>query len=228
MTALRVENLTLDISGRRLLDNLSFELLAGTSMAIMGPSGSGKTSLINCLSGVVRPTAGRIWLNGSEITFLGTSARAAERLKNVGYVFQFGELLPELNVIENVALPLKLRGVAWSEAEARARRQLESVGLAERANERTEVLSGGEVQRVAIARAIVGQPAVILADEPTGALDDDNAGHVTKLIFSLSTQLSAGVVVGTHNQAVASQADKAFVLKSGKLEPIKLRRDAGW
>ena len=132
MAVLRVENLTLEIPGRRLLDNISFDLERGESIAIMGPSGAGKTSLINCVCGIVKPTSGRIWLVDSEVTLQTASKRAASRLANVGYVFQFGELLPEISVLENVALPLKLRGVPWDDAERRAAHQLETVGLAHR------------------------------------------------------------------------------------------------
>ncbi|MBI2767736.1 MAG: ABC transporter ATP-binding protein [Chloroflexi bacterium] len=222
MIVLRVENLTLDVPGRRLLDNISFELQPGDTIAIMGPSGAGKTSLINCVCGIVKPTSGRIWLNDHEVTFQRASERAAIRLANVGYVFQFGELLPELSVVENVALPLRLRGVAWGDAERRALHQLDAVGLAERCSDSPDVLSGGEVQRVAIARAMVAKPSLVLADEPTGALDEDNAGRACDLIFALAANLGAAVIVGTHNPAVASRANRSFHLRNGRMEVLRL------
>ncbi|MBK6319611.1 MAG: ABC transporter ATP-binding protein [Dehalococcoidia bacterium] len=218
MAVLRVENLTLEIPGRRLLDNISFDLERGESIAIMGPSGAGKTSLINCVCGIVKPTSGRIWLVDSEVTLQTASKRAASRLANVGYVFQFGELLPEISVLENVALPLKLRGVPWDDAERRAAHQLETVGLANRGRDSPDVLSGGEVQRVAVSRAMVTEPALILADEPTGALDEENSSRVCDLIFSLATTFGAAVVVGTHNPEVASRAHRSVILRDGRID----------
>lgn len=220
MSVLRVEGLTLDVPGRRLFEEVSFELHRGETLALTGPSGAGKTSLINCVCGITRPTSGRVWLNAEEITMQSPSRRALARLTNVGYVFQFGELLPELNVAENVALPLKLRGVAWDDAGRRALRQLDLVGLADRWNDKPEVLSGGEVQRVAICRAMVTEPALILADEPTGALDEANARHVCDLLLSLAAASAAAVIVGTHNPEVASRAARRFDLRGGSLTPL--------
>ena len=215
---LRVEHLSLDIPGRRLLDDISIHLRPGETLAVMGPSGSGKTSLLNCLAGIIRPTSGRVWLREEELTFLSPARRAAVRLANVGCVFQFGELLPELSIVENVALPLRLRGVTSNEARSRAERRLEAVGLKERAADSPEILSGGEVQRVALARATVAEPCLILADEPTGSLDEHNAAVVCDLIYGQATQLGAAVVVATHNPDVARRADGVSTLRNGRLE----------
>jgi ABC-type lipoprotein export system ATPase subunit len=220
LTALKVENLILDIPGRRLLDNVSFELQAGETLVIMGPSGCGKTSLINCISGISTPTSGRIWIQGQEITFANPYRRAAIRLANIGYIFQFGELLPELTVIENVALPLRLRGMPRRDAEEAALDQLASVGLADRRTANPEVLSGGEVQRVAVARAMATNPPLVLADEPTGSLDEDNTQRVVDLIFALAARSRAAVVVGTHNPRVADLAGRVALLSDGKLVPM--------
>lgn len=221
MSQLEVVDLTLEVPGRRLLDRAAFAAETGECVAVMGPSGSGKTSLLNCLSGITRPTTGAVRLDGTELSALGNAARAAFRLRRVGLVFQAGELLPELTVAENVALPLRLQGVARREADARALAWLERLGLGDRGAAHPDVLSGGEVQRVGIARALAHGPALVLADEPTGALDEANAVRVAELLVGTAKDLGATVVVATHDPLVAARADRVLRLHEGRLVPAE-------
>ena len=227
MSRLHVINLSLDVPGRRLLNNITFEAAAGTCLAIMGPSGSGKTSLLNCLCGITTPTAGTVRVGDVEVTRLGPSQRAAFRLRHVDMVFQFGELLPELTVVENVALPLRLLNVARHEAERRATTWLDRLGLQGRGAAHPTVLSGGEVQRVGIARALVHEPQVVLADEPTGALDEVNAAQVVSLLVGMAKQLGATVVIATHDPSIAAKADQVFRFHEGRLVPTSATRQNG-
>lgn len=219
MGSLLVHDLVLEIPGRRLLDGVEMAADAGQCLAVMGPSGSGKTSLLNCLAGITRPTAGTIRVGDVDVDRLGTAARAAFRLRRVGLVFQFGELLPELTVVENVALPLRFLKVPRLEAEGRAMALLDRLGLGDRARAHPDVLSGGEVQRVGIARALAHAPALVLADEPTGMLDEANAVQVTALLIGMATASGATVVVATHDPAVAAAADRVLRLHDGHLSP---------
>jgi ABC-type lipoprotein export system ATPase subunit len=217
LSGLDVSGLTLDIPGRVLLDGLDLTATPGECIAVMGPSGSGKTSLLNCLCGIVRPTSGSVRVCGVEISQLGESRRAHFRLRRIGMVFQFGELLPELSVLENVALPLRLMGVTRTEAECRAVDWLERLGLGARGGAHPDVLSGGEVQRAGIARALVHAPALVLADEPTGSLDEENAGIVAGMLVGAAKDLGATVVIATHDPLVASVADRVLRLRDGRL-----------
>lgn len=217
MARLEVIGLSLEVPGRRLLDNVDFAADAGACVAIMGPSGAGKTSLLNCLSGITLPTSGSVSLDGVEVTSLKLSERSAFRLRRIGVVFQFGELLPELTVLENVALPPRLLGVARREAEERAAAWLDRLGLAGRGDTKPDVLSGGETQRVAIARALVHEPSLVLADEPTGALDEANTRHVAGLLVEMAKVVGATVIVATHDPFVASMADRTLRLREGRL-----------
>jgi putative ABC transport system ATP-binding protein len=183
----------------------------------MGPSGSGKSTLLNCLAGIFLPSSGQVVIDGSTVTAMSVSARARLRLRRVGIVFQFGELLPELTVLENVALPLRLQGRGARVADGGARAMLERLGVAGHAAKHPTELSGGEVQRVGIARALVHEPSLVLADEPTGALDEDNAGLITGLLIGVARELGAAVVVATHDPTVAACANRVFRLRAGRL-----------
>ncbi len=219
MRGLEVAHLALAVPTRTLWADVSFELSPGESVAVMGPSGSGKTSLLHCLCGIRRPNAGTIVVDGVNVTALGASALAVLRRDRIGIVFQFEELLPELSVAENVELPLRLSGVSGKAAAARASDVLREVGVGDRARAQPHVLSGGEVQRVAIARAIAKSPSLVLADEPTGALDEANGMAVAQLLFASAKELGAVVVVATHNPKVALLADRIAVFSNGKLVP---------
>ena len=219
MGRLEVRDLSIDVPGRRLLDEVSFAANAGECLAFMGPSGSGKTSLLHCICGISVPASGSVWIDGMELTSLSSAKRSEFRLQRVGMVFQFGELLAELTALENVALPLRLSGVPRHDAEERAGRWLERIGLAERFEAHSTSLSGGEVQRIGIARALAHEPRLVLADEPTGALDESNTENVTELLIGAAKELGATVIITTHDPMVAAKADKVFRIRGGCLIP---------
>jgi putative ABC transport system ATP-binding protein len=206
--------LHLAVGDRVLFDDLSLDVACGSAVAIMGPSGSGKTTLLHCLVGLRVPDGGEVEINGRPLSSLSRRERSVVRLHQVGMVFQFGELLPELSVLENVALPLRLRGSAVS---SRPRELLRDLGLDDRATSFPGVLSGGEVQRVAIARALIGSPALVVADEPTGALDEQLSRVVCELLVEQAKRAGSGLVVVTHDPLVASYMDVTYVIRDGRL-----------
>ena len=210
-----VADVVLEVSGRRLLDGLSLAVMPRESIAIMGPSGSGKTTLLNCIAGLIRPASGTVTVAGCDMNRGKQSRIAGQRLRNIGLVFQFGELLPELTVIENVVLPALF--VGRSDAYAQATSWLEAVGMAEHARQYPDSLSGGETQLVAIARAMITEPAVVLADEPTGALDEVNARLVTDLLLAACRLGGAALLIATHDPAVARSTDRTLRLRQGSL-----------
>jgi putative ABC transport system ATP-binding protein len=214
-----VSELALTLPDRPLLQRIDLEIESAESVAVMGPSGAGKTSLLNCIAGLSAPTHGQVFVDGTELTSLSARARADFRLRHVGFVFQFAELMPELTVVENVALPLRLVGAGRRDAKHAALRALERVGLGDRRDVRPDVLSGGEAQRTAVARALVHGPKVILADEPTGALDEENTTVVVDLLRATAHEVGAALVTATHDPRVAARADRTLVLRDGVLSP---------
>lgn len=198
------------------LDGVSFSLQQGESLAIVGPSGSGKTTLLGLCAGLDLPSAGRVSLLGTDLASLSEDGRAAFRGEKVGFVFQNFQLLPTLTALENVMVPLELRGA--SGAEKRASELLEAVGLGKRAKHYPIQLSGGEQQRVALARAFINQPELLFADEPTGNLDGTNGGHVTELLFDLNHRSGSALVMVTHDLELASKCDRILKLRDGKVE----------
>jgi putative ABC transport system ATP-binding protein len=202
---------------RVVLHALSLEIPAGAFIAILGKSGSGKSTLLNLLSGIDTPDAGEIWINGRQLTALDETQRTIFRRNHIGFIFQFFNLIPTLTVGENVTLPLELQGVDDQQARRQAETLLEQVGLLERWKSFPDRLSGGEQQRVAIARALVHNPDIILADEPTGNLDDDTGKHILALLEDLSRQSGKNLILVTHSAEAAFHADEIFVLKDGVL-----------
>lgn len=198
-----------------ILQPIDLDIGAGERCAIVGPSGSGKTTLLALLAGLDLPSAGRVWLGDAELSALDEDARAALRRTRVGFVFQNFQLLENLSALDNVALPLELRGEP--DARARARDLLERVGLAERMHHYPPTLSGGEQQRVALARAFVGRPQVLFADEPTGSLDRASAQAVLELMFDLNRAAGTTLVVVTHDDALAARVDRRLTLSGGRL-----------
>ncbi|MER7518566.1 ABC transporter ATP-binding protein [Streptomyces sp. NPDC126499] len=199
-----------------------FSLRAGEVVAVMGPSGSGKSTLLHCLAGIVRPDAGTIHYNGRELTALSDARRSALRRSDFGFVFQFGQLVPELTCVENVALPLRLNGERRRHAETRAREWLARLEVEDVAGKRPGEISGGQGQRVAVARALVTAPRVIFADEPTGALDSLNGERVMRLLTDASRDTGAAVVLVTHEARVAAYSDREIVVRDGSV------RDTEW
>ena len=197
------------------LDGLDLEVGRGERVAITGPSGSGKTSLLLVLTGLEEADAGEVRVDGRSLAAMDADARADLRRERIGIVFQSFHLIPTLTARENVALPLEIGGVA--RARERAARMLERVGLGERASHYPSELSGGEQQRVAIARALVHEPALVVADEPTGNLDADTGERVVELLFELERETGATLVLVTHDPALAARCDRALALGAGRL-----------
>ncbi|TLQ44575.1 ABC transporter ATP-binding protein [Streptomyces marianii] len=216
--SLAVHGLSCRVGDRQLLARAELEVAASESVAVMGPSGSGKSTLLACALGLVKPQEGSVRVAGTDITTLGRRGLARHRRRHMGVVFQFGELLPELTLVENVALAALLAGVPHAEAYADAESLLAELGVPGDLTP-TSQLSGGERQRAAVARALINKPAVLLADEPTGALDTRNRDSVAELLFSVPRRWSCALLVVTHDIEIAHRADRCLVLSDGKLVP---------
>ncbi len=202
-------------SGVAAVRGIDLEIDAGQFVAITGASGSGKSTLLHMLGGITRPTAGRVLLEGIDLAGLDDDALAVVRRRRIGFVFQRYNLLPELSLVENVALPLVLDGVADLRCRDAAAAALAAVGMEHRASHRPDELSGGEQQRGAIARALVTRPAIVLADEPTGALDSDNSRRVVELLAELVAERGQTVVLVTHDAGVAAGASRTIRISDG-------------
>ena len=199
------------------LSDVNLELSRGDFASIMGPSGGGKTTLLNCLGGLDLPSSGEIHLNGKRVTAMSDRELTELRRQEIGFIFQFFNLMPTLSLRENVELPLLLTHSSRAEGE-RIDTLLEYVGLIDRANSFPAELSGGEMQRVAIARALVHRPALVLADEPTGNLDSENGIRILELIQKASADFGATVIMVTHNPAIAASGNRQFEIRDGKLK----------
>lgn len=206
--------------GLSLFRQLDLDVLAGEMVAIIGRSGAGKSSLLHLLAGLDQPTAGEVWIGETALHTLNTEQSAVLRNRAIGYVWQFHYLLPEFSALENVALPLMAGGRARREAEAEAQRWLERVGLGERAKHRSGELSGGEQQRVALARALAPRPLLLLADEPTGDLDDETAATLFALVKKICREEQLATLLVTHNIDLAKRCDRVLRLSEGRLEVI--------
>ncbi|MFE0132707.1 ABC transporter ATP-binding protein [Streptomyces sp. NPDC059037] len=198
------------------LDDAEFSIHPGEVVAVMGPSGSGKSTLLHCLAGIVRPDAGSITYNGRELTGLPDATLSALRRSEFGFVFQFGQLVPELTCVENVALPLRLNGAKRKDAEATARTWMERLEVDDVLAKRPGEVSGGQGQRVAVARALATGPRVLFADEPTGALDSLNGERVMELLTDAARSTNAAVVLVTHETRVAAYSDREIVVRDGR------------
>jgi putative ABC transport system ATP-binding protein len=203
------------------LDGASLAIDAGEVVAVMGPSGSGKSTLLHCLAAITRPDAGTVTYAGREVSAGSDTARSALRRRDFGFVFQFGQLVPELTAVENVALPLRLERTRRREAERRAAEWLERLEVADVAGKRPGEISGGQSQRVAVARALVSRPRVIFADEPTGALDSLNGERVMRLLAGSARETGAAVVLVTHEPRVAAYADREVVVRDGRTRSLE-------
>jgi len=192
----------------------------GEFLAITGTSGSGKSTLLHMLGGITRPSAGRVLLEGTDLASLDDDALAEIRRRRIGFVFQRYNLLPELTLSEDVALPLVLDGTAQARCEAAAREALEAVGMGHRIHHRPDALSGGEQQRGAIARALVTEPAIVLADEPTGALDSANSANVLELLQRLVRERGQTVIMVTHDTSIAEAAGRIVRMRDGRISEV--------
>ena len=193
----------------------------GEFIVIMGPSGGGKSTLLHLLGGIDRPTRGQLHVNGVDLVSASDADLTRFRRDNIGFVFQFYNLLPSLNALDNVILPLLARGLCWKDSRQRGSTMLEQVGLTNRQKHTPGQLSGGEQQRVAIARAMVVEPCVILADEPTGDLDSTSAGSIISLMLDLKQRLGVTFIVATHNPDLLKQAGRAYQLVDGRLNMLQ-------
>ena len=200
-----------------ILDKVSFSLSQGQTAAIIGSSGAGKSTLLNLLGGLDRASSGDIFIDGENLAGLDNQALSVIRNQKLGFVYQFHHLLQEFDALENVAMPLLIRGMARKQAFQQAREVLAQVGLAARAEHRPQALSGGERQRVAIARAIVAKPACVLMDEPTGNLDEATAQDILALLQTLNQQYQQSFIIVTHDKAIAEAQDKCYQLSQGQL-----------
>ncbi|MEU8893455.1 ABC transporter ATP-binding protein [Streptomyces sp. NPDC048442] len=198
------------------LDGAHFSIHPGEIVAVMGPSGSGKSTLLHCLAGIVAPDSGSITYKGRELSSLPDRERSALRRSEFGFVFQFGQLVPELTCVENVALPLRLNGAKRRPAEEQALEWMRKLEVDDLAGKRPGEVSGGQGQRVAVARALVTGPRVLFADEPTGALDSLNGERVMELFTEAARSTNAAVVLVTHEARVAAYSDREVVVRDGK------------
>jgi putative ABC transport system ATP-binding protein len=201
----------------RVLDGVEARIESGAFVGIIGRSGSGKSTLLNLVSGIDRAESGSIEIDGIDVTALREPQRTLFRRAHIGFFYQFFNLVPTLDVEENVRLVLELNGVRRAEARRRSEAMLAEVGLGERLRSAVDVLSGGEQQRVAVARALVHQPKLLLADEPTGNLDEETARQVMPMLLSLVRQRGATLLLVTHDRSLARSADQVFELREGKL-----------
>ncbi|MBV8983304.1 MAG: ABC transporter ATP-binding protein [Acidimicrobiia bacterium] len=199
------------------LRGVDFSVAAGEIVAVMGPSGSGKSTLLHCLAGILRPDAGQVWVQGSRVDELSEKARSDLRRHTFGFVFQFGQLVPELPAVENIALPLLFDGASRAAALTQAQRWLDRLGLEGLGPRRPGELSGGEAQRVALARALVINPAIVFADEPTGSLDSLSGEQVMDLLVDAARGGGTTVLLVTHEPRVAAYADREVIVRDGRL-----------
>ncbi len=200
----------------RALDGVDLEIAAGELLTILGPSGSGKSTLLHILGCLDTPTSGRVRIDGTEVTSASTRDLPSIRNRHIGFVFQFFNLLPKLNVLQNVELPMIYAGIARAERHRRAHQVLESVGLSDRAGHRPGQLSGGQTQRAAIARALVNDPKIILADEPTGNLDTQTGESILNLFRELHRQ-GRTIAIVTHDPEIATVADRQIEIRDGRI-----------
>lgn len=218
---IRLENLSKSYQEgsrrRTVLQEANATFAKGEFVAILGKSGSGKSTLLNLISGIDLSDGGTIWLNGQNLTTLNEHQRTLFRRHNIGFIFQFFNLIPTLTVLENVSLPAELAGKTVDAARRQAAPLLEAVGLQDRLNTFPDRLSGGEQQRVAIARALVNDPLLLLADEPTGNLDEETGRQVLALLDRLTRQAGKNLVMVTHNREAAAYADRLIYLREGQL-----------
>ena len=220
---LKAKNIAKDFNdGERddlhVLNDISFSLDHGETSAIIGSSGSGKTTLLNILGGLDKPTSGQVFLNDVDVHKLSEKQRCTVRNQHFGFIYQFHHLLPEFTALENVAMPLLIKGDAVEQAKQSAEKVLADVGLSKRLHHKPSELSGGERQRAAIARALIHQPDCILADEPTGNLDRKNAQQAIDLIVNLNKEYGTSLVIVTHDLKIAERMDSVYTLEDGVLD----------
>ena len=212
---LELNDITKSFTQQRVLEGISLTVGGGESVAIMGPSGSGKSTLLHCMSGVLVPDDGQVLFDGRDVAAMSDAERSRLRLENFGFIFQDGQLLPELTATENVALPQIMRGVSRAEAHAEAIDMLTRLGLGVFVDRYPGQLSGGQVQRVAIARALAGPPSVVFADEPTAALDQATGHEVMQQIVAIAQKFGVTLVLVTHDPKIADWCSRRVEIRDG-------------
>ena len=213
-----IRNITKSFGSLQVLKGIDLHIDKGEVVSIVGPSGAGKTTLLQIIGTLDRPDSGSIYIGGTDVTTLSQKKLADFRNRNIGFVFQFHQLLPEFTAIENIMIPAYIAGLSQKQAKQKAKELLEFMGLSDRATHKPSELSGGEKQRVAVARALVNNPDVILADEPSGSLDSKNKEELHQLFFDLRDKLGQTFVIVTHDEALATITDRTIHLRDGQIE----------
>jgi putative ABC transport system ATP-binding protein len=213
-------DLTFSFGETRALVGASVSVRSGEILAMMGPSGSGKSTLLHCLAGILVPDSGEVWFDGQRVDTMREQERSALRRDHFGFVFQFGQLVPELTALENVALPLLLAGVRRTQALRQAGEWFDRLDIAGMELHRSGEMSGGQAQRVALARSLVAHPAIVFADEPTGSLDSLNGELVMKLLTTTARDQGTTVILVTHEPRVAAYADREVIVRDGKVTSV--------
>ena len=216
---INIQGITKSFGNLQVLKGSDLHIGKGEIVSIVGPSGAGKTTLLQIIGTLDRPDSGSVTVDGINVSGLSTNKLSDFRNRHIGFVFQFHQLLPEFTALENIMIPAFIAGKGRSEAKARAEELLQFLGLADRANHKPNELSGGEKQRVAVARALVNEPAVILADEPSGSLDTKNKAELHQLFFDLRDKFGQTFVIVTHDEQLAAITDRTIHMKDGLLMP---------
>ena len=209
-----------EVSGTVALHGTSFSISSGEFVAIVGPSGSGKSTLLNIIGALDRPTSGKVFISGHDLSLINNSELARIRNEKIGFVFQSFNLIPRMTAVENIGLPLLIHGLNKRERRKRAVRLLEEFGLESKAENKPGELSGGEQQRVAVARALANNPSIVLADEPTGNLDTKNSELMMEIFMRLNSEAEKTLVIITHNPELASRAKKMVSIRDGRIDEI--------
>ena len=216
---INIQGITKSFGNLQVLKGIDLHIGKGEIVSIVGPSGAGKTTLLQIIGTLDRPDSGSVTVDGINVSGLSTNKLSDFRNRHIGFVFQFHQLLPEFTALENIMIPAFIAGKGRSEAKALAEELLQFLGLADRANHKPNELSGGEKQRVAVARALVNEPAVILADEPSGSLDTKNKAELHQLFFDLRDKFGQTFVIVTHDEQLAAITDRTIHMKDGLLMP---------